>query len=107
MDLFCTKNRTKSKELFPSTLSLSSQTDLTKLPQKEQIEKLHVIYDEQEEFLSDIKDDLKRNYVASAECKHVEMCINDVEVYVYHNVVTCIVTDILNVLGYCPKREES
>ena len=78
---FCTKNRTESREQLPTYLSLSSQTDITKLPQKEQVEKLHVIYDEQEEFLSDIKDDLKRNYVASTECKHVEMCINDVEVY--------------------------
>ena len=70
----------ESKEkLSLSPPALSSSTDLTGLPQKEQVEKLHVIYHEQEEVLSDIRDEL-RKCVPVSECKHIEMCISDVEV---------------------------
>ena len=73
----------ESKEELPATHlshNLSSHVSLTNLPQNEQVEKLHVIYHEQEETLSDIRDELRRKYVPASECKHVEMCINDVEV---------------------------
>ena len=60
--------------------NLSSHTNLANLPQKEQVEKLHVLYHEQEEVLCDLKDELRRKYVPASECKHIEMCISDVEV---------------------------
>ncbi|KAI6655046.1 hypothetical protein LOD99_2335 [Oopsacas minuta] len=78
-----TQNRRESKEDQMLILPiLSSHTSLINLPQKEQVEKLHIIYHEQDEVLSDVKDELKRKYVPAAECKYVEMCINDVEVII-------------------------
>ena len=39
-----------------------------------------MLYDEQEEIICDLKDELKSKYVPAVECKQVEMCIKDVEV---------------------------